>query len=311
MRISTNTFFESSINRITDIQTKLNKVQQEISSGKKVNSPSDDPIAAAQSIEISQAISSNDQYARNRLALTSRFNQTDNILNSIVDVLQNINDIALQANSGTVSQSDKENFANNLQSQFDQLLQLANSQDSFGNYLLGGSVEIPKGPSNINESIAQNSPNPISMTAKFSEASSRNLSVHVDPNSLLSSTIFGSDLFFTQNNGSSIFDELGRGIAALHSNDNSSMINLLDKIASTLSTVGGAQSEIGNRLNALSQLDSIADARGLQLTQSLSSIQDLDYTKAISELTKHQTILQAAQKTFGQVSSLSLFDYIK
>ena len=67
----------------------------------------------------------------------------------------------------------------------------------------------------------------------------------------------------------------------------------------------------GARLQELDSLDSEGADRGLQYAARLSSLQDLDYAKAITELTQQQVTLQAAQQSFVKIANLSLFDYIK
>jgi flagellar hook-associated protein 3 FlgL len=79
----------------------------------------------------------------------------------------------------------------------------------------------------------------------------------------------------------------------------------------SLNTVLGVRATIGSRLNELDALNVTGDSLGLQYKQTLSKIQDTDYTKAISDLTQQNMNLQAAQKSFAQVSSLSLFNYLK
>jgi flagellar hook-associated protein 3 FlgL len=79
----------------------------------------------------------------------------------------------------------------------------------------------------------------------------------------------------------------------------------------SLNNVLGVRATIGARLNELDALNVTGDSLGLQYKQTLSKIQDTDYTKAISDLTQQNMNLQAAQKSFAQVSGLSLFNYLK
>ncbi len=67
---------------------------------------------------------------------------------------------------------------------------------------------------------------------------------------------------------------------------------------------------IGSRLNELDSLTTTADDMAVQYAQALSNLQDLDYAQAISDLTRKQANLEAAQKSFAQTSRLSLFDYL-
>jgi flagellar hook-associated protein 3 FlgL len=77
-----------------------------------------------------------------------------------------------------------------------------------------------------------------------------------------------------------------------------------------LKNVSNASGSVGIRLKELDSLNTLGGGRDLQYAQTLSNLQDLDYNKALSDLTRQQMALQAAQKTFTQTSSLSLFNYI-
>ncbi|MCX7195706.1 MAG: flagellar hook-associated protein FlgL [Proteobacteria bacterium] len=84
-------------------------------------------------------------------------------------------------------------------------------------------------------------------------------------------------------------------------------INGLDRGIDNVSTV---RASLGVRLNELEALQSAGESLGVQYKQTLSQLQDLDYNKAISDLTQQKTSLEAAQKSFLAVSGLSLFNYM-
>ncbi|MFA6013988.1 MAG: flagellar hook-associated protein FlgL [Gallionellaceae bacterium] len=77
-----------------------------------------------------------------------------------------------------------------------------------------------------------------------------------------------------------------------------------------LDSVLTARASLGARLNELDTLQTTGEDLGLQFKQTLSTLQDLDYNKAISDLNRQTTSLQAAQKSFKQISDLSLFNYM-
>ena len=70
------------------------------------------------------------------------------------------------------------------------------------------------------------------------------------------------------------------------------------------------RSQIGSRMNEIESLASLNEDLTLQYQQTLTDLQDLDYAKAISDLTRKQTDLQAAQQSFVKISQLSLFNYL-
>jgi flagellar hook-associated protein 3 FlgL len=314
MRISTNTFIEGSVGRLTDLQSKISKVQQQISSGKRLITPSDDPIAAAQVVEINNSIALNNQFAKNRLQLANNLNQTDVALSNITDVLQNIHETVVIASNGLNSAEDRSVMATTLQGQFDQLLSLANSTDATGNYIFSGN-KLSTQPFVKNEK-------------GFLEylGSEVNNLVNIDHNSTMASSNVGSNLFPTltvsqtdtqeKNQVYNIFNQLSAAIAALKNpSPTANFEGYVSELATyfdlTLTQVNSVRSDVGNRLKMIDQLDSLGSSRGLQLTQSLSNLQDLDYTQAISDFSRQQTVLQAAQQTFAQASKLTLFDYLK
>lgn len=87
----------------------------------------------------------------------------------------------------------------------------------------------------------------------------------------------------------------------------SSVQNGLDR---SLTGVLTTRASLGARMNEVDALKSTGDDLGLQFKQTLSLLQDLDYNKAITDLTRQQTSLQAAQKSFLQVQNLSIFNYM-
>lgn len=96
------------------------------------------------------------------------------------------------------------------------------------------------------------------------------------------------------------------GQASLHNKLNQLQVNIDNATDNVLSV----QAAVGSRLKELDYLDSSGDDLGLQYATTLSNLQDVDYTAAISLFTQQQTTLTAAQKSFTTMSGLSLFNYI-
>lgn len=139
MRISTNTMFENGSTRLSDLQVALQKTQQQLSTGRRVVTPSDDPIAAAQALDVSQAQSVNDQYAVNRKSATSTINQVESTLGSVGTLLEHVRTLTVSAgNVASMTDSDRASVAAQLSDHLDELISLANADDGRGNYLFSG-----------------------------------------------------------------------------------------------------------------------------------------------------------------------------
>ncbi|HVL75573.1 MAG TPA: flagellar hook-associated protein 3, partial [Noviherbaspirillum sp.] len=117
----------------------------------------------------------------------------------------------------------------------------------------------------------------------------------------------------------SIFNTLDNLIAALErpatdANGKAALENSLRaanrELGSALDNVLTVRASVGARLNELDALDDQAADRDIQLAKTLTELQELDYTKAITDLTKQKMILEAAQQSFITTSRLSLFNFI-
>lgn len=139
MRISTSTIYDLNVASLDQQQNNLLQTQLHISSGKRVMTPSDDPVAAARAISVNQSISSNTQYISNQNAANAALGLSDNALQSVTNLLQSVQTTALNAaNSGALTNSDRQSLATALQGDLNQLLGLANSTDGAGNYIYAG-----------------------------------------------------------------------------------------------------------------------------------------------------------------------------
>jgi flagellar hook-associated protein 3 FlgL len=84
----------------------------------------------------------------------------------------------------------------------------------------------------------------------------------------------------------------------------------LTNIDQALGNVGQVQATVGTRMRELDSLGTASSDQAVQFSETLSNLQDLDYAKAISDFTRQQLQLEAAQKSFVQISGLTLFDYL-
>ncbi|MBX8501129.1 flagellar hook-associated protein FlgL [Pseudomonas lijiangensis] len=138
MRLSSATIYNQSLSSMLAQESAYQDAAQEVSSGTKVVTPSDDSLAAAQAVNVRQAIAANEQYADSRSAITTSLSQEESTLDSINDAISSAMALVVQANNGTLSDADRESIATSLQGVYDTLVTLANSTDSNGNYLFSG-----------------------------------------------------------------------------------------------------------------------------------------------------------------------------
>ena len=127
MRISTNTVYDQGVSAILRQQEDMLKTQQQISTGRRILTPADDPVAAARALDISQAESLNNQYARNQTNATSSLGLAESVLQGVTSLIQDVRTVALNAGNATLADNDRASLATELRGRLEELIGLANS----------------------------------------------------------------------------------------------------------------------------------------------------------------------------------------
>ncbi|MDE3012095.1 MAG: flagellar hook-associated protein FlgL [Pseudomonadota bacterium] len=138
MRIATSTLYASAVSNMNSSETQIAQLQQQVSTGKRVVNPADDPVAAASAVRINQEIARASDLTNNRQTVESTLSTVDTTLSSVNTLLTNVKSELVSAGSGTLSASDRKVLAQQLQTQMQDLLGYANTQDGNGEYLFSG-----------------------------------------------------------------------------------------------------------------------------------------------------------------------------
>ncbi|WP_068637559.1 flagellar hook-associated protein FlgL, partial [Oleiphilus sp. HI0061] len=138
MRISTQQLFNRGLEAIQDVQSDQQKTQLQISTGKKVLTPADDPVASTRILELNQELELNSQFQRNIELARGHLNLQDDLLGSINSVVQRIRELTVTAGNGVLNKSDLSAISTEVKERLSQLAGLMNSQDASGEYLFSG-----------------------------------------------------------------------------------------------------------------------------------------------------------------------------
>lgn len=306
MRISTNTIFQSGTNQLMSLQTDLNKLSIQTATGKRVNSPADDPVAAARLLELNTAKDLNANFGSTRKTAETLLQTYETSLTNVTDTIQAIQSSVIAAGNGTYTDSERTKVANELQGYLDTLVNLANSKDSQGNYMYAG-YATQTVPFELN-----------TMTNLYEyKGNTSRTQLQVDIQSQMSVTYTGNQVFGP--NGANVFKTLQDMITLLKTpiTDSTTQATYSAGVASTIDQMQGwlnnvldARSEIGSNLNFIDTMNTTGDSLDYQYDASISELQDLDYAQALSDISKKTSILQAAQKAFVATSNISLFSLI-
>jgi flagellar hook-associated protein 3 FlgL len=130
--------YDSGTSRMMDRSSELLKIQNQMATGRRVVTPSDDPIAASSALLVTQAKDINTQYMTNQGAAKDALSSMESKLSSANDLLIYVKQRAIQSNVGTMTPADRQAIATDIRARFDELLSLANSNDPLGGYIFAG-----------------------------------------------------------------------------------------------------------------------------------------------------------------------------
>ncbi|HJV79595.1 flagellar hook-associated protein FlgL [Noviherbaspirillum sp.] len=138
MRISTNTIFDKGTARMGELQTGIARTQQQVSTGRRILSPADDPVASARALDVTNAQEINSKFATNRRTAKDSLSMAEGALQSVTSLLQDVKALVVEAGNGALDDTQRGYIATELQGRYDELLGLANSRDGVGNYIFAG-----------------------------------------------------------------------------------------------------------------------------------------------------------------------------
>lgn len=139
MRISSLQIFNIANNSMADANEAIIKTQEQLSTGRRVLEPSDDPVASTKILSINEELATIEQYRNNINIAKNDLVVEEAVLDGVLNVIQRIQELTVQAgNTATLSASEYDSLANEVDSRLDELQSLLNTQNSNGDFIFGG-----------------------------------------------------------------------------------------------------------------------------------------------------------------------------
>jgi len=300
MRIGTLQMFRQGLSSILNQQTQLARTQNQLSTGKRIVNPSDDPTGAAQLVGLSQSSKITEQFQRNILAIRSRLELEDTALASAGDALQRVRELTVAGLNDTNSAEARVAIAQEVRQLMDEVMGLGNRKDGTGNYLFSG-YQVQTSP------FSETAPGVFAYNGDSGQRV-----IQVGPDRRVADGDAGQAVFLDIADGSGGFEDIFTTLETLATDleanapDGASLAQL-DRAMDHLLEF---RALVGARLNAVDSQQNINEALLLQLETTRSNIEDLDYAEAASRLSQESVTLQAAQQAFVRVQNLNLFNFL-
>jgi flagellar hook-associated protein 3 FlgL len=300
LRVSTGFIFQRGLEGMLNKQAQMSETQQQIASGKRIITPSDDPSAAARALDFSREIKTLEQYRENITLLKNRLEREESTLDGMTDIIFRLQELTVQGSTDSYSSVQREYIATEMRELLGGLVDLANSTDTNGEYLFSGYQGRVK-PFESNG-------------ASFSyEGDMGKRMIRISANRTIADGDTGFELFMdipTSAGGvRSAFDTITQIAATLEAGQSPNA--LIDDLDLILDNFNEVRATVGARMNAIDEQERMNDTTKLALETHRSELQDLDYAEAITRFNQEQVALSAAQQVFVKMQDMFLFNFLR
>ncbi|CAH0497674.1 flagellar biosynthesis protein FlgL [Novosphingobium sp. CECT 9465] len=297
---STSAFYERSLMDLTALRKQAEETQAEMSTGERLQRSSDDPVAASRLRRLARAESFDqiDEAAANRA--TADLTLTDGALTQFANFVTRMQELATQAASSTLSDSQRAGIGQEVAQIRENLVALANTRDGSGRALFGG--ESSGDAYSLTAGVAQ-----------YDGTATAGLVALGDGQTVARGVTGPEFLEFTSGGASFDLLAVAKDLAeALQSGTGgaSAANAALSVLSDGLESITTAQTVIGSRLNWIDlnteRRTSLSELRTVEQTE----IGGNDLTESIARLQNTMLVLEASQASFSRLANLSLFDVL-
>ena len=278
-------------------QTTLNTALQEVSTGKSVNVPSDDPTAAADMVQNTIETQNVDQYTKNVSSQLSMVQTGDSALGSVVTLLTQAVSLGTEGANGTNNSSDQQAIAQQVQGILSSVVSQANTTYQ-GSYIFGGTANTTT-PYTANSSAASG--------YSYNGNSGVN-SVAVGDDMTVQVNVPGSQIF--SNSSTDVLGSLSSLVSALQSGNSTAIGTATSAVTAALNYVSQQRVVYGNAESQLNSQETFLQQETVSLTSQENSLIGVDEAQAATALSQAETINNAAEAAAAKVLPDTILNYL-
>jgi flagellar hook-associated protein 3 FlgL len=276
-------------------KARMDRAQEQMSSGLRVNSLSDDPYAAEQASEISAVLSENDEFIANNDQLISKLTYLDNTLQGLIRTLDTARTLAAQALSGTTTAESRATLVEGADWVRKQVLSISNAQHN-GVFMFSG-TRRPAG-----DAFVDNAPG---FTYNGNDEA---IYQRLDRSTTIQTNISGQDLF---GDPPAMLDVLDTMKTAIQNNDTAAIRAAADDLELLSERVNSQAATVGNRVQLAENTQSRLREHNLALKKESSRLVDANLVESISAFNLADQAVKVSLSSQARIEQLSLLDYLR
>ncbi|MFC0187353.1 flagellar hook-associated protein FlgL [Fictibacillus aquaticus] len=297
MRVTQNMLSNNMLRHISDSYRRMDKTQEQLTTGKKISRPSDDPVVAMKGMAYRTGLTEVEQFKRNLSEAYNWVENSDAALDKATSVLQRIRELTVQASNDTLDASQKAMIGEEVTQLKEHLVSIANTQVA-GKYIFNGN-DTKNSPVDLEKAKISNNSNYVSIEL------SKGIPVSVNIN---------ATKVFTYNTGSpetGLFGDIQELEKALNGTGTMPIASFIDKLESNINNIVGERAELGARYNRIELIDARVSEQEVIANRVLSDNEDAEIERVITDLKMQESVHRAALGVGARIVQPSLLDFLR
>ena len=302
MRITNNTLTGNYLRNLNRNLKQMQKYQNQLSTGKEVSKPSDNPMLVSRIMGLDSNVRLNEQYGRNIDDSLGWTDTADGALNVVSNTMLRARDLLVYGANGTLSHTDRQALKDEAVMLKEQLVQVLNTNYD-GRFIFGGQdTTEPPFSIDVNGAMKYNGDD-VNLQREIAQG----VTVEIPTDG---SRVVTADKITGDNKDLSIL--LDKVISALDTDDTTALSEeLLGDMDVHIDNVIRFRSKMGAIYNRLEAAEERNNSENLSMTELLSQSEDIDLAEKMMEFSVMSTVYQASLSTGAKILQPSLLDYIR
>lgn len=293
MRITQGMLSHNMLKNLTNSYSNMNTYMDQLTTGKKINRPSDDPVIAMKGMNYRTQVTKIEQFMRNTNEVHNWMDNSDGAMDNATQALQKLRELGVQASNDTYGEKERKNIKEEAQQLKKHLVDIANTKVN-GKYIFNG-TNTDEAPITFDEDgKMQLNQNPNAVTIEVADGTK--LQANVD----------AEDVFPEE-----LFDDIDNFITALDKNDRDAIEQSIDTIDDNINHVINARADLGARMNRLELVENRLGNQEIIAKRTMSENEDVDYEKAITNLITQESLQRAALSAGARIIQPTLLDFLR
>ena len=294
MRITQSMLSNNMLSNLSNNYEKMAQYQDQISSQKKINRPSDDPVVAMKGITYRRNLQEIEQYKRNFSEAYNWMDNSDASLDKVGQALQRMSELVVQASNDTYDESQRISISEEISQLKEHLVEIGNTKVG-EKYIFNGTDTLSK-PINIDETTLEVSTNSNPVQLELSKGIY--ISVNVKPDD-----VFNEELFQD-------IDSLIKELEDPNSKGET-LSPFIEKMQSHLTNVTNTRSNLGAKMNRIELMENRVDQQEIISKEIMSDNEDIDFEKVVTQMMAQESVYRTALSVGARIIQPTLMDFLR